>query len=222
MGLNEIMPARSLAQHPPMASAPWKLMVITLTTSPVLLPPSHTAAREPHLPFTQGSFSTCDFYQEPGNWMLVLTPRPDSSQYITAALLSFFWSNILLSFSNSTGCDDLTNHKVDPEMLKGSHGVSFWDPSKAPPHNCGHCRNTCHLVLGLFHPSSCPLQSAQLKGGDRMSLGRSWGVLTASSLPGTSIPTYLQCRNMTPSPRARLNFPQGSNRVFFTTLNEIL
>lgn len=55
-----------------------------------------------------------------------------------------------------------------------------------------------------------------------MSLGRSWGVLTASSLPGTSIPTYLQCRNMTPSPRARLNFPQASNRVFFTTLNEIL
>ena len=54
---------------------------------------------EPHLPFTKGSFSMCDFHQEPRNWMMVLTLLPASSQYITAALLSF----LLLSSSNSTG-----------------------------------------------------------------------------------------------------------------------
>ena len=56
-----------------------------------------------------------------------------------------------------------------------------------------------------------------------MSPSRSWGVHIVSSLPGTGIPTYLQCCNMTPSPRARFNCPQASNSVFFfTILNEIL
>lgn len=55
-----------------------------------------------------------------------------------------------------------------------------------------------------------------------MSPGRSKGLLAASSPPGAGILTYLQRRNMTPSPRARFNFPQAGNRVFSTTLNEIL
>ena len=56
--------------------------------------------------------------------MLVLTLLPASSQYITAALLSF----LLLSSSNSTGWDGLIN----PAILEASHAVSFWDPSKNP------------------------------------------------------------------------------------------
>lgn len=161
---------------------------------------------EPHLPFTEGSFSMCDFYQEPRKRMLVLTLLPASSQHM-AALLSF----LLLSSSNSTGWDDWINLA----MLEASHTVSFWDPPEEPPHDCRDCRSTCHLVWDCPIPSSCPWQSAGLKAGGRLSPSRNWGIHRVSSPPGAGIPTYLQCCNMTPSPRARFNCPQASNSVFY-------
>lgn len=85
------MHAQCSTQLSPVANALWKVMLITLTTSPVPFPPSNSASQELLLPCTEGSFLMCDFYWEPVNWRMILTPRPTSSHHLTAAWLSFFF-----------------------------------------------------------------------------------------------------------------------------------
>lgn len=208
------------AQLSSMASALRKVMVITLTTSPVLFPSSHTASQELLLSFTEGSFLMCDFYWEPLSCMMVLTPRPVSSLYITAALLSFF-GQTYCHLPTSQRVITLQNTKQTQKCLKPN--TQFH--SKTPPKSHLIIMGIIGIPVTWFWHCPPLLQAlCNLHSWREEVECRQAGAATSSQPPPclalvSSLICSIATWSLPPEPGLTAGKPVT---VFFTTLNEIL